>query len=81
MILLSRGRTDVATRLLGVSFPQSEMGPETGAGRSCTPSFAQLQYDPQGVWLTGHIAVQNLSPIMADDERSSTELRRSASAR
>ena len=28
-----------------------------------SPSFAQLQYDPQGVWLKGHIAVQNLPPF------------------
>src|SRR5271166_2851550 len=34
------------------------------------PSFAQLQYDPQGVWLTGYIAVQNLPPIVADDEEA-----------
>jgi hypothetical protein len=38
--------------------------------RFVPPSFAQLQYDPQGVWLTGHIAVQNLPPIMADDEEA-----------
>ena len=35
-----------------------------------SPSFAQLQYDPQGVWLTGHVAVQNLPPIVADDEEA-----------
>src|ERR1035441_5677602 len=35
-----------------------------------SPSFAQLQYDPQGVWLTGHIDVQNLPPVVADDEEA-----------
>ena|SRR5215469_9812759 len=35
-----------------------------------SPSFAHLQYDPQGVWLTRHIAVQNLPPIMADDKEA-----------
>jgi hypothetical protein len=38
--------------------------------RFVPPSFAQLQYDPQAVWLTGHLAVQNLPPIVADDEEA-----------
>jgi len=29
-----------------------------------------LRYDPKGIWLTSHIAVQNLPPIMADDEEA-----------
>ena len=35
-----------------------------------SPSFAQLQYDPEGVWLTGHIDVQNLPPVVADNEEA-----------
>jgi hypothetical protein len=35
-----------------------------------SPSFAQLQYDPQSVWLTGHIAVQNLPPVVANDKEA-----------
>jgi hypothetical protein len=35
-----------------------------------SPSFVQLQYDPQGVRLTGHVAVQNLPPVVADDKEA-----------
>src|SRR5271166_2363515 len=35
-----------------------------------SPSFAQLQYNPQGVRLPGHVAVENLPPIVADDEET-----------
>src|ERR1019366_1688050 len=35
-----------------------------------SPSFAQLLYDPQGSRLTGHVAVQNFPPVMADDEET-----------
>jgi hypothetical protein len=35
-----------------------------------SPGFAQLQYDPQGVRLTGHVAVQNLPAVVADDEEA-----------
>jgi hypothetical protein len=35
-----------------------------------SPSFGQLQYDPQSVWLTAHMAVQNLPPVVVDDEEA-----------
>src|ERR1039458_5303952 len=35
-----------------------------------SPSFAQLLYDPQGSRLTGHVAVQNFPPVVADDEET-----------
>ena len=35
-----------------------------------SPSFAQLQYDPRGVGLTGHVAVQNLPPVVSDDKEA-----------
>jgi hypothetical protein len=35
-----------------------------------SPSFAQLQYNPEGVRLPGHVAVENLPPIVADDEEA-----------
>jgi hypothetical protein len=35
-----------------------------------SPSFAQLQYDPESVWPRCHIAVQNLPPVVADDEEA-----------
>src|SRR5664279_1055066 len=35
-----------------------------------SPNFVQLQYDPQLGRLTSHIAVQNLPPIVADNEEA-----------
>jgi hypothetical protein len=35
-----------------------------------SPSFAQLQHDPQGVRLPGHVAVENLPPVVTDDEKA-----------
>jgi hypothetical protein len=35
-----------------------------------SPNFVQLQYDPQLGGLTSHIAVQNLPPIVADNEEA-----------
>jgi len=35
-----------------------------------SPSFAKLQNGPQSIWLTGHIAVQDLPPVVADDEEA-----------
>ena len=40
------------------------------------PSFAHLQDNPQGVWLTGYIAMQNLTPIMADDKETVQDAKR-----
>ena len=39
-------------------------------------SFAQLQDNPQGVGLTGYIAMQNLPPIMADDKETVQDTKR-----
>ena len=41
---------------------------QESVGLVVSPNFSQLQCDPQGVGLTAHIAVQNLPPVMADDE-------------
>ena len=34
------------------------------------------QDNPQGVWLTGYIAMQNLTPIMADDKETVQDTKR-----
>jgi len=58
------GRDDVS-RELGIAVEDQKP-----VWRFVPPSFAQLQYDPQAVWLTGHLAVQNLLPVVADDEEA-----------
>ena len=66
--VLFDGRDDVS-RELGIAVEAQKPG-----WRFVPPSFAQLQYDPQGIWLTGHIAVQNLPPIVADDEEAGSKI-------
>jgi hypothetical protein len=38
-----------------------------------SPCITQLQYNPQGVRRTGHVAVQNLAPVMGDDKETVPE--------
>src|SRR5208337_597608 len=35
-----------------------------------SPSFAQLQHDPQSVWIACDVVVHDLPPVMADDEEA-----------
>jgi len=58
------GRDDLS-RELRVAIEDEEPG-----RMFISPSFTQLQYDPEGGWLTGHIDVQNLPPVVADDEET-----------
>jgi hypothetical protein len=60
--VLFDGREDVRGELRIAVKDQEPMG------LIVSPSFAQLQYDPQGLWLTGHILVQNLPTVVPNDE-------------
>ena len=65
------GRDDIISRELRVPVEDQEPG-----RRFEFPSFAHLQDNPQGVWLTGYIAMQNLTPIMADDKETVQDTKR-----
>jgi hypothetical protein len=41
-----------------------------------SPSFAHLQYDPQRVWRTGHVAMQDFAPVVANDEETVQDTKR-----
>src|SRR5664279_3874176 len=62
--VLCDGRDDIS-RELRVAIEDEEL-----VRLFISPSCAQLQYDPQGIWLTGHIAVQNLPTVVPNDEEA-----------
>ena len=35
------------------------------------PPFSQLRHNPESIGISGHIEVQNLTPVVADDEKAS----------
>ena len=65
--VLFDGRDDVSSEL---RVPVEDQKP---GWRFVPPGIAQLQYDSQRHLLTGHIAVQNLPPIVADDEEAGSK--------
>ena len=64
LAVLFDGRDDIS-RELCVAIEDEEL-----VRLFISPSFAQLQYDPEGVGLTGHIDVQNLTPVVTDDKET-----------